>query len=198
MIIKRLNKRGLMSDELIDLKEKISSISDSELLKIVNIDFADYREEVMDFAREELRKRNISEEDIEEEIEDHKESDLRISIRWLNFYIYICLPGTVISYLLILLNIKNTIGIIINIFLIIISCFVFVGLYKHRLWGWKLNYLLLISIALLIPFIEVILSTNILTKAFPITSYSGALIRYGLFWLLPNHIYFKKRYGLFK
>lgn len=42
-----------------DLKEKFAGMSDEELLIIVNTDFANYREEALDIAKEELEKRGI-------------------------------------------------------------------------------------------------------------------------------------------
>lgn len=43
------------------IKENISRLSNNELMKIVNIDFADYRKETIDIAREELEKRKKEE-----------------------------------------------------------------------------------------------------------------------------------------
>jgi hypothetical protein len=48
-----------MEDELDELKEKISQMSDGELLRIVGPDHNDYVEEAVDFAAQELRTRNI-------------------------------------------------------------------------------------------------------------------------------------------
>lgn len=50
-----------MTDELKDLRKRFSNLSDDELLKIVHIDYADYREEALVIAKEELNKRNIQE-----------------------------------------------------------------------------------------------------------------------------------------
>ena len=58
-----------MNKELQDLKERISSLSDEELLKMVHVDSADYREEAISFAKEELKQRNlekVSEDKIKE------------------------------------------------------------------------------------------------------------------------------------
>lgn len=46
-----------MNDELRDLKERISTLSSEELWQMVNTDFADYRKEALDLAKESLRKR---------------------------------------------------------------------------------------------------------------------------------------------
>ena len=48
-----------MSKELQDLKTRITSLSNEELLDMVYVHSADYHEEVISFAKEELKKRNI-------------------------------------------------------------------------------------------------------------------------------------------
>jgi hypothetical protein len=48
-----------MSDQLKGLKERNSKLSDMELLKLVNFEFADYREEAIDLAKEELERRGF-------------------------------------------------------------------------------------------------------------------------------------------
>jgi len=48
-----------MDDELNELKEKISQMPDRELLQIVEVDYADYRKEALEFAETELGKRMI-------------------------------------------------------------------------------------------------------------------------------------------
>lgn len=47
----------IMTNELTNMKERLSIQTDEDLLKIVNIDFADYREEAIKFAKEELEQR---------------------------------------------------------------------------------------------------------------------------------------------
>ena len=48
-----------MDDELNELKDRISQMSDRELLQIVEVDHADYRKEALEFAESELGKRMI-------------------------------------------------------------------------------------------------------------------------------------------
>ncbi|HVG19146.1 MAG TPA: hypothetical protein VNI02_08835 [Blastocatellia bacterium] len=48
-----------MSDGLVELKDRISQMSDDELLRIVEVEYDDYRHEAVDFAKAELDKRNI-------------------------------------------------------------------------------------------------------------------------------------------
>src|SRR5215216_158111 len=48
-----------MDEELKELKDRISQMSDDELLQIVEVEYDDYRREALDFAKAELEKRNI-------------------------------------------------------------------------------------------------------------------------------------------
>jgi hypothetical protein len=48
-----------MDDELNELKDRISQMSDLELLRIVEVEYADYRKEAIEFAEAELGKRSI-------------------------------------------------------------------------------------------------------------------------------------------
>jgi hypothetical protein len=60
-------------DELNELKDKISQMSDRELLRIVEVECADYRKEAIEFAEVELAKRSIPFEKpelVEDEAED--------------------------------------------------------------------------------------------------------------------------------
>ena len=48
-----------MDEELNELKDRISQMSDRELLQIVEVEYADYRKEAIEFAEAELAKRSI-------------------------------------------------------------------------------------------------------------------------------------------
>jgi hypothetical protein len=48
-----------MDDELKELKDRISQMSDQKLLRIVEVEYADYRQEAIDFAEAELTKRSM-------------------------------------------------------------------------------------------------------------------------------------------
>ena len=52
-----------MDEQLNELKERISGLSDGELLRIVEVEFDDYRPEAIDFAKGELTARGIKFED---------------------------------------------------------------------------------------------------------------------------------------
>ena len=61
-----------MEDEILKLKERISGMSNEDLLKIVTVERGDYRREAVDLASRELQSRGVPFEpgdDIEEEDE---------------------------------------------------------------------------------------------------------------------------------
>jgi TolA-binding protein len=62
-----------MDDQLRELKDRISQMSDDELLQIVEVEHDDYRQEALDFAKAELEKRNIPYEEPEIGEEDAAE-----------------------------------------------------------------------------------------------------------------------------
>jgi hypothetical protein len=48
-----------MTDDLRDLKDRISNLSDEELIEMVTVAAADYREEALDYAKVELENRGV-------------------------------------------------------------------------------------------------------------------------------------------
>jgi len=49
-----------MSENLKRLRERMSGLSDSELLRIVNVDYKDYRPEALEYAKAELDSRGLA------------------------------------------------------------------------------------------------------------------------------------------
>jgi len=62
-------------DELNELKDRISQMSDRELLQIVEVEYGDYRKEALQFAEEELGKRSIPFEKPELEADEDADDD---------------------------------------------------------------------------------------------------------------------------
>jgi len=62
-------------DELNQLRERISEMSDYELRQIVEVDYADYRPEALEFAKAELAKRRVSFEATEFEADEDEDDD---------------------------------------------------------------------------------------------------------------------------
>lgn len=66
-----------VDDELNELKDRISQMSDRELLQIVEVDYDDYRKEAIDFAEAELGKRMIPFEKPELKADEAEDDDSR-------------------------------------------------------------------------------------------------------------------------
>jgi len=135
---------------------------------------------------------------IKEEAERRREAQLGekgLSVRWLNFYVNVRIPlgivVSVIGLIVFALSANDTIALIVALiftaFDICLSIFLFIGLRRRRLWGWRLNWFVLVLEVLLRP----------LDEADDLTMYVVFLVAAALFWLLPNAIYFKKRRYLF-
>ena len=62
-------------DELNELKDRISQMSDRELLQIAEVEYADYRKEAIEFAEVELTKRSIPFEKPELDADEDEEDD---------------------------------------------------------------------------------------------------------------------------
>jgi hypothetical protein len=68
----------ILDEELNALKERLSQMSDRELLKIVEEEYDDYRREAIEFAEEELTKRNVPFESPELE-NDEDDEDIEVA-----------------------------------------------------------------------------------------------------------------------
>jgi len=64
-----------LDDELNELKDRISQMSDRELRQIVEVDYADYRKEALEFAEAELGKRMIPFEKPELDPDEDEDDD---------------------------------------------------------------------------------------------------------------------------
>ncbi len=135
---------------------------------------------------------------IKEEAERRREAQLEekgLPIQWLNFYVNVRIPlgivVSVIGLIVFALSANDPIAVIVTLILtafdICLSIFLFIGLRRRRLWGWRLNWVVLVLEVLLRP----------LDEADDLTMYVVFLVAAALFWLLPNTIYFKKRRYLF-
>jgi hypothetical protein len=63
-----------MEDEIRELKERITGMSNEELLKIVTVERGDYRREAIDFATRELQTRGVP-FDPSDDVEDDDDED---------------------------------------------------------------------------------------------------------------------------
>ena len=176
-----------MSDELRDLKEKVSKLSDDELMKMVHVDSSDYREDAIIIAKDELKKRNIIGIDDSKKEELQRKAIIDLPVSWMKFYNYWLIPGAIFQNLVMIPVTQETkygipsdtlfiMGLIIAIPLV----FLFIGLRRRRLWGWKLNWFILVAGLLLNPLNiteDMIIYLVLVALGF-------------LVWFLPNYIYF--------
>jgi|GEM_PF-2186820 len=179
-------------DDLKDIRDRMSKLPNDELIRILNIDFDNYREEVIEIVKEELKKRDIKEIDADK-IEELRKSKLEeVPTGWLEFYNYWLIPGGIFFNLIIApLTIQIEYPGVMFIFGLIWSillAFLLYGLHKRRLWGWKLNWVVLV-IGVLLNSLEY--------YTMGVIFYFVVLILGVLIWVLPNYVYFKKRRHLF-
>lgn len=107
------------------------------------------------------------------------------SLSWFNFYVYFRLPaGIIVSFLFLFSG-----GLIafLNLIDIAIGGTLFWGLKERKLWAYKMNFVVLIAETVLRP----------LERANDMIEFVIFIAIFGLLWLLPNWIYFKKRKYLF-
>lgn len=64
-----------LDEELNELKDRISQMSDRELLQIVEVEYNDYRKEALEFAESELQKRSIPFEKPEPDADEDEDAD---------------------------------------------------------------------------------------------------------------------------
>lgn len=118
-------------------------------------------------------------------------------VKWLKFYTYVRIPLGIFISILSLIFTFIYIGepIFIGIYSIVVTLFVvmeiflFIGLHRRKLWGWKLNWYV-IAIELVINIISRYDYNEVVVI--------GLLLAWILLWLLPNYFYFTKRKSLFK
>jgi hypothetical protein len=70
-----------MDDELNELKDRISQMPDRELLQVVEVDYADYRKEALEFAEAELAKRGLPFEKPELDADEAKDDDSTVPVK---------------------------------------------------------------------------------------------------------------------
>lgn len=122
--------------------------------------------------------------------------DKRLGTAWLTFYVYGRLPLGILltvaeytSFRALYADepVTRSVGTVIVGFTLLLLVFLFIGLHLRKLWGWWLNWFVLVYDLVLRSF----------EKADDPAMFVGLLVVLGLIWLLPNAIYFGKRRCLF-
>ena len=86
-----------MNNEMQDLKDRMANLPSKELLRIVRIDFADYRKEALDLARQELLGRDYSESEMNQVRASSKVASNQMSN--LSFILFAVATGLVTFFL---------------------------------------------------------------------------------------------------
>lgn len=203
------SREGDMSN---DFRGRFGRLSDEELFNIVNISFADYREEALEAAKTELARRGFQLARTGMDFEVITPTGVRLTApklaptseshevveepclptRWLRFYIYLRLFQSGFPIFLFIImgssGIGLTEGIVIAMIAIPFSLVAVVafGLGRRKLWAWQANWILMALDVLGFKFFIT-----------PIDAMLVAVIALGLVWFWPNYVYFKKRRALF-
>ena len=180
-----------------ELESRIRDLSDKELIKYAdNAD--DYTTEALAIAQDEIHRRGGLDKmrgDIARDNEEDKKQEGELSVKWLDFYTYIRIPLGILFSIISLFRAStmlanDPIALVFNLIFTVLgislAMFLFIGLHRRRLWGWRLNWVVLVLEVVLVPLDSV-----------DLTMYIIFLIAISLLWLLPNAIYFKKRRHLF-
>jgi hypothetical protein len=129
-------------------------------------------------------------------IKDESIQGESLNTRWLGFWIirlmFFSFFGIFFSLFFLVENLMGndkTILIIaaINIVVLILYFIVGNGLYKRKLWAWKVNWIILFGEPLYI----------MMKKSEDVPHFIGLFIGFFIIWYFPNFIYFKKRRVLF-
>jgi hypothetical protein len=123
-------------------------------------------------------------------------NSMNLPLQWFKFYTYFRIPVSLVIIIISVIAVLQAKKLVAEtiIFMSICALFgilvvlVFIGLHKRRLWGWKLNWALIV--------VEVILSS--FGRADDVISFVILLTISTLLWFLPNYIYFNKRRSIFE
>ena len=120
-----------------------------------------------------------------------------VSTVWLNFYVYVRIPlGILLSLIqgipagFLAYPLQPSVVVFtlaFAVFDICLAIFLLIGLHRRRLWGWKLNWFVLVLEVFVRP----------IGKMDDAVVYFTIVTGLALVWFLPNAIYFKKRRHLF-
>jgi len=191
-----------MDFDIEQLKEKIKSYTDEEIIKIIFIDRDDYVDEVITIVEDEYSKRGIDEEtaqSVSSRLNKQKKTKSNqpqadLGIKWLRFWNYLTLPsGGMLGILYCI--VEPDLSIIYLTYSILLIATVF-GLHYRKLWAWRTNWIIIILVFLgnLIPNLSTInpKSENVMMD------FIIRLTILTLFWYWPQSVYWRKRKILFE
>lgn len=168
-----------------NLKNKIKSYNDEYLITEITKKRKNFPEELVLVLEKELINRGY---DIKKVLEDYKKNKGKdLPVNWFNFYTYFRIPAGILIALSALMS--GSISARIDIFVFGVLLY---GLHKRKLWGWKLNFLVIGVEAI---FRSITLSYY--EQIFSIDSFLIFSLLILLIWVIPNYIYFNNRKYLF-
>ena len=172
------------------IRGKMAALTDDELLRVVTIEAQDYRQEAIDLAWAELRRRGIeapSPAEIQriqqQSAEERKNAPLE-QVRWLKFYIFLIACDLVTALYHFILG-SGQLGVGWRAFgacRIVLLGFLLPGMIRRKAWGYYLNWL------------QIAMTVYLLTVRW--SAWWGLPVALSV-WALPNFIYFRKRRQLF-
>ncbi len=114
------------------------------------------------------------------------------SLLWFNFYVYFRLPAGIVVSIVSLFSaeVVTLLAALLALINIAVSGILFWGLKERKLWAWKMNFAVLVFDTIVFPFAKDADTVTIIELIVYV-------VIVGIFWLLPNWIYFKKREYLF-
>ena len=174
------------------IQGKMAALTDDELLRVVTIEAQDYRNEAIDIAWAELRRRGIDAPSPQEtakiqqqRAEDKQNAPLR-QLRWLRFYIFVMGADSAVALYSIIQDFgqNSSVGWLAGrACRLALLCFLLPGIIRREAWAYYLNWL------------YIALTAYTLTVSWS-ASWWGLPVFFSI-WALPNFIYFRKRRRLF-
>jgi hypothetical protein len=169
----------------------MEALTDDELLKVVTVEAHDYRQEAIDVAWAELRRRGIqapSPQEIEtihkQTAEDRRSAPLR-KLRWLKFYIFvITLDAAAVLYSLVVEFGAASAGwLIVRSSQVGLLGFLLPGMIRRTAWAYYLNW--------------IYLALTVYSWSMRQSNMWWSLLVSFWIWAVPNFIYFRNRRQLF-
>lgn len=185
---RKIEETRKTNEKLKTLKERIKILNDKQLIDEVvkNSERKNkYLPEDFSVLKKELKNRGYNLDKILKERNEWREEkiDKNLPFNWFEFYVYFRIPAGLI-FIVISFILTPDIFLMINAILLVI---LFRGLKNRTLWGWRLNFAVLVLEALFMP----------MGLATSTISYPWMVVIVGLIWTLPNWIYFLERKHLF-
>lgn len=178
-----------MSDTSQGFAERFAALPDEDLIKVVTVDAGDYVEEARQAARSELDKRGVKQIPAEKVAALQKEKTTVGPGWWLRGYCVLTGADVAFGAYYVLLTVADGFYLMaaFRLLFALLEIATLVGLWQRRLWGWRLNWVMLALVVFLV---------GIPTSQTTVGSAIGVGV-IALIWGLPNFLFFKRRRHLF-